>query len=535
VRRRRAAGVLALGAAGALLAPARPAGAAPPPAVYAISIGQNEIPARLRNSQNEGLAPLRYADDDATYFYDFMRGLSRQAFLLSVLDADTQRRFPDLARVARVPTKAALTAVVTELGAAMAGDRAAGRDPVLVVFYSGHGVRDERGAPALALYDGALDQAWLYEEVLAKLPARFTHLIVDSCHAEAVVRPRDAEARTEVIAEAERQSYLEAGTLARFPQVGALLASTAGAQSFEWDTYRGGVFAHEVLSGLRGAADVNGDGLIEYSEIAAFVAAANLEIADARIRPHVVVLPPRADRRAPIVDLSGDASTFRLKGLASGPWATPFFVEDTGGVRVLDAFPERDAPISYRLPAGEPLYLVGPDGEVELAPTPGGVLELDGVGTRRPATRARGALESSMRRGLFATPFGPSFYRGYVSHEPELVPVTFAARRAPTIVMEAPAPEPAPPSLLPPPRAERPNAARRTVGTALLAGGGVAAVVAGTFALAAWSADARYQSTSVERPASQAFSDFERDRAVAIGAGIAAVVLAAAGAAALTW
>src|SRR5262249_52810598 len=148
------------------------------------------------------------------------------------------------------------------------------------------------------------------------------------------------------------------------------LASTAGAQSFEWDAFHGGVFAHEVLSGLRGAADVNGDGLVEYSELGAFVAAANLRIADARVRPEVVVVAPRADRRAPLVDLRASAATFRLRGRARGPWAARFFVETEDGVRVLDAFPERDAEIAYRLPAGQRLYVVGAAGEAALAPAP---------------------------------------------------------------------------------------------------------------------------------------------------------------------
>src|SRR5262249_14688505 len=134
-------------------APGSPSSSRP---VYTISIGQNEIPASLHTADNEGLTPLHYADDDAAYFHEFMRDLSRRAYLLAVLDADTQQRFPRLAHEAVVPTRAYLAAIVEEVRAAMERDRAAGQEPVLVLFYSGHGLRDATGSPGLALYDGAL-------------------------------------------------------------------------------------------------------------------------------------------------------------------------------------------------------------------------------------------------------------------------------------------------------------------------------------------------------------------------------------------
>jgi hypothetical protein len=510
-----------LAAACLLLAQPSPSSAAPAPSrpLYTISIGQNEIPAALRTPGNAGLTPLRYADDDAAYFHQFMRDLSRRAYLLAVLDADTQQRFPTLARDTRVPARAELEAVVAEVKAAMERDRAAGAEPVLLLFYSGHGLRDENGAPGLALEDGALSQAWLYDELLARLPARFAHVIVDACHAEAVVRPRDAEGHIEALGEGEQRAALDASTLARFPHVGAILASTAGAQSFEWDAYRGGVFAHEVLSGLRGAADVNGDGQIEYSELAAFVAAANLEVADPRVRPQVIVQPPRADRRAPIVDLTPLGGLFRLHGEARGAWAAPFFVENENGVRLLDAFPEPGATITYRFPADRPLYVVTPAGEVALAPAAGGEASLTQLAPGAPRARPRGALETSMRKGLFATAYGPSFYRGYVSRQDELVPVTFPAEQAGVELDARTASE----------------LGRQLAGRALLVGAGVSALAAGVFGALTWNARSRYDNTQIERQASDARADYDRFRKLGLVTGGAAVVLGAAGAALLWW
>ena len=174
----RAAAALALAAA--VAAWARSSAAAPAQTLYSIVIGQNDLPVSLRTAANQGLAPLRYADDDAVYFYTFLRDLSRRAYLLSVLDADTQRRYPGLASQARVPTRAELAATVEAVRSEMEADRRAGREPVLLLFYSGHGVKDERGAPALALHDGGLARDWLYDQVRARLPALFIHVIVDA-------------------------------------------------------------------------------------------------------------------------------------------------------------------------------------------------------------------------------------------------------------------------------------------------------------------------------------------------------------------
>jgi hypothetical protein len=72
------------------------------------------------------------------------------------------------------------------------------------------------------------------------------------------------------------------------------------------------IFSHETLSGLRGAADVNGDRRIEYSELSAFLTAANRDIANPRARPSIVVRVPALDRRAPIVDLARVEGSGRL-------------------------------------------------------------------------------------------------------------------------------------------------------------------------------------------------------------------------------
>jgi hypothetical protein len=60
-------------------------------------------------------APLQYADDDAAAFYDFAREFSCDGSLLTVMDADTQMRFPRQVADARPPTLAELRAQVQRL------------------------------------------------------------------------------------------------------------------------------------------------------------------------------------------------------------------------------------------------------------------------------------------------------------------------------------------------------------------------------------------------------------------------------------
>src|SRR6185369_4903495 len=168
----------------------------------------------------------------------------------------------------------------------------AGHANVVFVFFSGHGSATAGGTPQLALLDGGISQEVLYDDVLGHLAADYVHVIIDACHAEAIVRPRDVQAEPVKVTASEAGALLVHSTLARFPNVGAIVASSTAAQAHEWDVLRHGVFTHELLSALRGAADVNHDQRIEYSEAYAFLAAANRGVADPRARLTVVSRAP---------------------------------------------------------------------------------------------------------------------------------------------------------------------------------------------------------------------------------------------------
>jgi hypothetical protein len=289
--------------------------------------------------------------------------------------------------------------------------------------------------------------------------------------------------------------------------VGVIVASSRDAQAHEWDLYSGGVFTHEILSGLRGGADVNGDGRVEYSEMAAFLAAANRAVAAPEARLKTVVQAPPANPRAPLAVL----------GSARGGWLQgrpavlgSLHVEDTRGERLVDLHAELGAQIALLLPSEVPLYVRTLDREAEIRLRPGERLDFSTLGFRYAPMRARGAVDTSLRRGLFATAFGGSYYRGFVDSQNTLVPVELQA-------IDLAAGENA--TKVNPPV---PGAAVLTLGAA----GALAATSVG-FGVVAWRAHNDFQNTQIEREASLAADRYDRARtATLITAGAAAVAAA---------
>jgi hypothetical protein len=410
----------------------------------ALVIGNNRAPA-------DGVAPLpplRFADDDAAAFYELLQESGDQGFddaairlpgsptagerhLLTVMDRETQQIHPRLAGVARPPTLSELRQAVASIGESIRKSRLAGDRNVLFLFFSGHGSVTESGTPVLALLDGAITQQLLYDEILDKLPADYVHIFVDACHAEAVVRPRDTQAQPVKVAPATAHDFLVRSTLARFPHVGAIVAASGDAQAHEWEALGHGVFTHELLSAMRGAADVNRDRRIEYSEVYAFMGAANRLVDDPRARLSVVARPPDIDRRVPILDLARFAkgrSTW-LTGLP--PQAGLVQIEDRAGRRLVSVRAESELVTDLVLPAGTTIYVrAGDDREAAFESAPGDVVPFGSLSFQGLPSRPRGPLADSLRRGLFATAFGRRYYAGFIDQAPEFVAVSFASEAA---------------------------------------------------------------------------------------------------------
>ena len=130
-------------------------------------------------------------------------------------------------------------------------EQQAGRDTLLVVYYSGHGDAD-------ALHLGESRFALREVEALVRgSPANIRILIVDSCRSGAVTRVkggRPAPPLTVFGGEPSSEGVI------------VLTASTAGEDAQESDQLAGSFFTHYLVSALRGAADDDGDQRVTVAE-----------------------------------------------------------------------------------------------------------------------------------------------------------------------------------------------------------------------------------------------------------------------------
>ena len=470
---------------------------------YAIVIGNNAPPGY---GTTEVLQPLRYADDDAIRYFQLFSRFA-QTRLLVVADAPTQRRYPDLAAHAMLPTLDNLRRVVSELGGQMQQDRARGDQPILYFAYSGHGSRDDHGGAFLALLDGPLTQDVLYA-LIGGLPTEFTHLIVDACNAGGVVGVRggngffaqEGDTRTAPTTPAEVEPILQATPLASHPNIGVILATTLGQESHEWSAIESGVFTHELLSGLTGAADVNGDLMIEYTEIQAFVAAANRDVKDPRAVPQIIARPPAANLREPLVALPSLGGTHLVRGDASR--LGHFYIELENGQRYLDAHADRGATISFAVPDNVAAYLRTSDGEVSLPVL--GAIAIAALVLGPPATGGRGSIETAYQRALFASSYGRAYYQGFVDST-GAIGVTFSEEHDATGHDE--------------------RGQGLSIGLAAFAG--VAAIASITAGIIAYDARSDFNATMLQKPASDAKARYARSLPISIATGATAVIAGA--------
>ncbi|MEX1368192.1 MAG: caspase family protein [Nannocystaceae bacterium] len=383
------------------------------PRRFALVIGSNHT---LDSSQ----AALRFADDDAARVAELLTETGVDTELVTLLDRDSQALFPELVARAHRPDGPGLEAAYSALLRRMEAAKAKGEPVELLIYYSGHGDVGPDGQGYLTLDGGKLTRKKLFGGLLSRSPADHNHVIIDACRSEQFVLSRGKDwqpDRADVDLSRTVEKYLDKSHLGAFPNTGVVLAHSADQQTHEWDRYRGGIFTHELLSGLRGGADLNGDARIEYSELGAFVSAANHGVDDPRARLEVVVRPPKDDERLPLLD-HGHLADQRL--LLFGPGDRYHYtIEDGRGVRLADLHRSGEQPGYLRLPDGE-LFIHRRDGaddrdEAQVGSQQRGVLLAHLLAFAPAPSASRGSLDQAFRRGLFSTPFGPGYYAGYTA------------------------------------------------------------------------------------------------------------------------
>jgi hypothetical protein len=389
--------ITTLGLLAAMSGIARAQGVTPPPTArpahsFALVIGNNMPP-------HDGLPRLRYADDDAVRWAVLFDALGADFEVLTELDAESAHLYGPLAFRPGPPSREALRSAVGRLATRVAAAHAHGERAVFYFVYAGHGdVEDGRGY--LALTDGRFTRSDL-DSVLAPVGADTNHVIIDACRATSFLGNRGPGG--------ERRPWQDAyfaPNAPRLARTGFLLASSANGLSHEWEEFQAGVFSHEVRSGLMGAADANGDGLVSYTELTGFVRLANLPVNNERYRPSIVSRTPAGDDGV-LLDLHA-ARAGSLTLAPPPPGVAHELLEDHAGVRWADFHPSPAGRVRLILPrpswSTDGFYLRSLADDGEYAVPAGRDVTLRDLEARPSRAQRRGALNDAFTH-LFDLPF----------------------------------------------------------------------------------------------------------------------------------
>jgi hypothetical protein len=182
----------------------------------------------------DGEEPLRHSTEDADQVRDVL--LSLGGFAQS-----TTFRLVD-------PTAAELRGAIDRARAVASGHLPS--EVTFVLYFSGHGDRD-----TLRLGSEGVSVSEISERVQS-VPAALRMLVTDACRTDPT-RPKGI---------AVEPGFALSNTSAPATGVVWLFASDTGEAAQESDELRGALFTHYWVSGLRGAADANGDGRVTLAE-----------------------------------------------------------------------------------------------------------------------------------------------------------------------------------------------------------------------------------------------------------------------------
>lgn len=365
------------------------------PARYAVVVGQNL-------SDRAGRDDLEFADDDAVRIHLMLEQAGATSLLLVSKDAATQALYPDVQPFGP-PTRANLERAFAAVAAAMQEATAA----ELIFFFSGHG-NVERGQGTLVLEGGRLTRTGLVG-LLAAARAEQMHVIIDACRSYYMAFEKAPGGRRKPY----QQPFVSFAETGGAERTGFILSTSADRRSHEWERYQAGVFSHEMVSGLRGAADADCDGRVTYAEMGAFLQTANEGIESPRLRPAYFVRPPGrfpGDMARVLLSWPESYDVIEIDVANLGH----VYLEDARGRRILDLHPDEDQTFRLTLPPGRPVFVRKVGGTQEWVVEGRGPVALSGL-EQRPvaATRTKGAVERALDR-LFVLPFGRADVRAYL-------------------------------------------------------------------------------------------------------------------------
>lgn len=364
--------------------------------------------------------PLSFADDDAARLYLQLAPSASKAWLLTTFDKESAKIFPELSEVARSPTRRDLAKALGEVFWHLRQESAAGLETELVFAFAGHGDVDDGGEGYVVLADGRFSRRDLRTQVLEASPADLNHIIVDACSSYYFVKARgpNSEASSPdagVPLTPELLNVLQKSKTGDLPadlqaRTGLLVSTSTAAAVHESESLSAGVFSYLLRSALAGAGDTNGDGAIEYGEVAAFIAAASRSIQDPRAKLNVHAEPPMQRPHARLREL-GSKEEMRFLAVEAGS-PTHLRVLDPRGIPYAEVHSSGEQPVYVAL-VGQPFFWVQKsEKEAVLLPRDAGAYALSSLQFSE-IPRARSAPVLGAFSGLFAQPFGNDFGEGY--------------------------------------------------------------------------------------------------------------------------
>jgi hypothetical protein len=364
-------------------------------ALFGLVVGTNR-------SDSLEVPPLKYADDDAVENAALLTQLGARVALLTKLDSATKKLYGDVS--ATPPTKKSIQEAMRVLNSAMDKARAQGLRPVLYLLFSGHGdVENNEGY--LVIEDGRLVQSELID-LIRSSKAAINHLVIDACKSFFMVYGRGTGGRRAPI-----RSPLGVKADGLPSNTGVMLSTSSAADSHEWEAYQGGVFSHELRSGLRGAADLDLNGVVTYEEAAAFIWTANSDIRNERFRPDFFSRPPSGQASDKAILARVDRATGDR--LLIGPEEhARFYVEDGLGRRLADLHPATSQRTVLLLVNERPLFIRQSESSEEMEIPAGESVSLAAL-TPRPSSTLRRGAEHNAFRHLFARAFDKNALDNY--------------------------------------------------------------------------------------------------------------------------
>jgi hypothetical protein len=356
------------------------------------------------------MSALRYADDDAARFFEMLAPEAEHLELLTLIDAESQPLYISAAAAARSPDRKSLYAALDRAEKASTAAREAGRRTELYFIYTGHG-RIEGGEGQMKLKDGALSRTELTERVLKSAAFDRIHVIIDACNAYHLVSARGADGSLVTKSlDAAFDRFVEEHALDRFPSAGFVLSTSGAGATHEWSRYQGGVFSHEIRSALAGAADANGDQRVDYTEMEAFLAAANMAVPELKGRPKVFVRPPALEHAAALYAPAKDAPAVELPAMLAGH----FFLEDDRGLRYAELNKAEGYAVSLRLvPRAKYQLLRAGGGEIATIDAQDPHLRMPIAWPVEERALARTERGGEAPSGAFSEAYGPRFVDGF--------------------------------------------------------------------------------------------------------------------------